>query len=105
MISLYDLPKGNFAVGDRYQVRIGTSQLTAATTRTGSADRKYIDNELERMRIDNTGRTEMVADSIGTISLQVGSYELSLQSAGKIKGDELFRPRAIILVPVDSPKP
>jgi len=98
---LYDVPKSepDYSGGDGFQVTIGDATLTAITTRKGSADRKYIDDEMTRMQITHTGPTIMVADTIGTVSLEPGTYDFALQSTGEIRAAELFRPRAIILEP------
>lgn len=99
IICLYDVPKRDFQPGDEYQVTIGSSTLNAHTKRKGSADSSYIEREMDLMKIDHTGPTMMVADHLGIASLEPGVHQLSLQAAGTIRGKELFRPRAVILVP------
>jgi hypothetical protein len=38
-------------------------------------------------------------DDLGSVILEPGVYDMTLKSAGLIKGKELFFPRAVVLVP------
>jgi len=72
-----------------------------STLRSWSYNR--FDEEMERMQITHTGPTIMVADTIGTVSLEPGAYDLAIQSTGEIREEELFRLRAVILEPAAAP--
>ncbi|VGO18957.1 alpha-L-fucosidase [Pontiella sulfatireligans] len=98
---IYDLPpEGKF--DDAYQITIGDQQLTGTVNYEGKIDERYINEELKLMKMDSTKskKTVMVGDSLGTLSLEPGKYDLKLSALDGISSTELFSPRTIILEPV-----
>jgi alpha-L-fucosidase len=93
---IYEPPKG-MTVGDEYRISFGDQQLEGVVNSKGTGPVEYVDREAALMRMNDRGA--MVIDSLGTILLKPGAYDMTLRSAGSIKNKELFRPRAIILVP------
>jgi hypothetical protein len=83
--------------GDQYRISFGDQQLEGVVNSKGTGPLDYVDREAALMRMNDRGA--MVIDSLGTIMLEPGTYDMKLSSAGEIKNKELFRPRAIFLVP------
>ena len=97
---LYDVAKVGDC-GDNYKLTVGDKEFIGTVSREGSVDAKWIDAEVELMRMGNkeSKRSVMTGDYIGEISLEPGNYDLQLMAAGEIRHKELFRPRTVILEP------
>lgn len=93
---LYDLPQGNPG-GNHYRIQIGEKQLASVDNDKNIGDEQLIEQEMALMRMNNRGR--MVADCLGSLTLEPGVYDITLRAAGEIKGSALFLPRSVILVP------
>ena len=103
---IYDLPKeGNF--NDAYQVKIGDSVLLGRVNRKGTGNKEYIVAEKKLMRMNEEWEakmsTDIIIDDLGEITLDTGTYKLELSAKDGIKCGELFRPRAVILNPLEKP--
>jgi len=94
---IYEPPKGMTTTGDEYRLSFGDQQLEGVVNSKGTGPLEYVDREAALMRMNDRGA--MVIDSLGTIMLEPGTYDMTLSSAGAIKNKELFRPRAVLLVP------
>jgi alpha-L-fucosidase len=100
---LYDLAKGKPS-GDAYQIQIGDQAFPGVVALEGTGDEALIEQEMALMRMTNPRR--MVADRLGKVTLMPGVYDITLKSAGAIRGNEkskeLFLPRAVLLVPEEN---
>ena len=101
---LYDLPKkGTF--NDSYELSIGDQVLQGKVSRESTGKAEILDAEIKLMRLNEdflrSMPTEIYADDLGEITLKPGTFEIELGAGDEIKRAELFRPRAIILKPLD----
>ncbi|WPJ97084.1 alpha-L-fucosidase [Coraliomargarita algicola] len=85
---------------NKYEVTVGTAKFIQETTRFGNSDPKYATEESLRMGFESPNTTFPASDKVGVVTLTPGVYDLKIASAdGATPKEELFRPRAIFLVP------
>jgi hypothetical protein len=108
---IYDAREGREGEERAYQVVIGDESVSGEVNLTGTGRCEYRRNEMREMnvpedQIANPRKkrkdpgANFVADDLGDVALEEGTYDLILAPKGKVPRRELFRPRAVILNPL-----